>query len=691
MTTPLDITPGQWLRNSILERYPLLLQESHPFSATGQRAADLNHDGTIAKTEVFQGDVKNIDDVTAYYARNKAIIDQHVPFARWATSMDGEQFYVRNPLFDYAHLSLKTVPHEDVKNTLGLAKIIIDDYRVFGNPHASTEEAIDAIYQRLYDEGIAIGGTAVISEGLARGTMSRDAAAILVMGIAYQLGFDVYSAPNPEPAEDPDDAFCNFIGISPCPFSTLMTTPPAAGATLHYVDGTTSEVGLEWLFGSFYTAHAVMEGNRGTLGRARELYRTAIDIDQGNLSLHYRLGDVLRKMGRYDEAIGLYTEILARHPDALDARINRGLTRLEKKDFAGAEEEFRGVIRAHPDNAPAYLHLAKVLHVLDKKGEAIAMCKKAMALNPHYGAAHLRLGRMVHERGKRRAALGHYKKAHRLDGSLSDALYYQGIVYREWGKRGAARYYFNRAIRNDRGNAKAMYFNALGLYEQRRKNYTKAEWYFTQATRRDPKYAKGFANRADVRNFYLRKYFAARKDYQRALTIDPVLMYARVNLGFLLLHLKEPQEALIHSSRAIAIKPGYCEAHFLHGQVLFAHHKKKITSVTKPLLASLSAFEKAITCSSKRVNSEYFFWRARAWFAKGNLKEALHDLDKAIRIDPKYAEAFLLRSEVKKAKSDGWGAARDRTEGCSIKPSLCPMQFPSRTLPPSPTPPSSSN
>jgi tetratricopeptide (TPR) repeat protein len=155
-------------------------------------------------------------------------------------------------------------------------------------------------------------------------------------------------------------------------------------------------------------------------------------------------------------------------------------------------------------------------------------------------------------------------------------------------------------------------------------------------------------------------------------------MYARINLGFLLLHLKEPAEALVHSSRAVATKPGYCEAHFLRGQALLAHHTGKITSFAKPLLASLAAFEKAITCAGKRVNAEYFLWRGKAWFAKGNIEESLHDLDKAVELDPKYAEAFLLRSDVKKAKGDDWGAAHDRTEGCTLKPKLCPTQLPKR-------------
>lgn len=667
-----NIKPGQWLRNSIVERYPGLEQGE----------ADLNHDGSISNNEIFEGDPNIIEDVVTYYTRNKHIIDQNVPLARWASRMDRGNFDVYNPLFDYLYLSLKTVPHDDVRRTIALAKDIIADYRVLGNPHASTEKMTGGVYRYLHDEGIAVGGTALMSDGLARGRMGRNAAAIFVMGVAYQLGHNVYSVPHPV-ADETDDPFCQLVGISPCPLYAPFNSSLPGHATFRHADGTIAELGLARFFGSLYTAHARAEMQFGGPAAARRLYRNAIAIDPDNVSLKYRFGSMLRKMGRFDEAIAFYTEMLVRNPGALDARINRGLARLEKKDFAGAVEEFRDIIKVHSDNARVHLHLARALNLQDKRGMAIAACNEAIAIDPRYGAAYLQLGRMMHEKGKRRKALNLYRKAYRLDGSLSDALYFQGVVYREWGNRGAGRHYFLKAINNDRRNAKAMYFNALGLYEQRRKNYTQAERYFTRATKRDPRYARGFANRADVRNFYLRKYFAARKDYERALAISPNLMYARVNLGFLLLHLKEPEQALIHSSKAVTIAPKNCDAHFLHGQVLFEHHKNKITSFEKPLLASLASFEKAVTCSGKRVNVEYLLWRGKAWFAKGNIAEALRDLDKAVELDPKYAEAYLLRSEVKKAKRDDWGAARDRTEGCTLKPALCPTQLPSRTLPPS--------
>jgi tetratricopeptide (TPR) repeat protein len=88
----------------------------------------------------------------------------------------------------------------------------------------------------------------------------------------------------------------------------------------------------------------------------------------------------LEKSRQYQAAIAGYQAALSRWPDSLNARMGLGNSYYGLNDLSGAENSFRKAAELHPQSAVAYNNLAYVLYKQGRKGEALALAQKAVAL-----------------------------------------------------------------------------------------------------------------------------------------------------------------------------------------------------------------------------------------------------------------------------------------------------------------------
>ena len=84
-------------------------------------------------------------------------------------------------------------------------------------------------------------------------------------------------------------------------------------------------------------------------------------LDSGNADALYSAGLLARTLGRFDEAISLYQQAIARDP--LNARLhnNLGLALYHSGSLAEAEEQLRKLLELSPGIAAGQAHLSKVL------------------------------------------------------------------------------------------------------------------------------------------------------------------------------------------------------------------------------------------------------------------------------------------------------------------------------------------
>lgn len=147
-------------------------------------------------------------------------------------------------------------------------------------------------------------------------------------------------------------------------------------------------------------------------------YLKALELQPGNPDIHYRLGVLLHRLKRLDEAI----------------------------------QEFRRVIGLDTTYAPAYNYLG---HLYAEKGEnlteAESLIKKALTLDPNNGYFHDSLGWLYFKLGRYEQALAELERAVEL---LEDPIVYErlGDLHYRMGNLNEAREYWQRALQLDPHN-----------------------------------------------------------------------------------------------------------------------------------------------------------------------------------------------------------------------------------------------
>lgn len=119
--------------------------------------------------------------------------------------------------------------------------------------------------------------------------------------------------------------------------------------------------------------------------------------------------------GSVDEAIALYEAILEQSPQHAPSAINLGTIYYHRKDYARAEQLYRGATVADPNYALAFFDLGNVLDELQRMPEAIEAYEAAIRLVPRYADAHYNLALAYERQGERRKALRHWTAYVKLD------------------------------------------------------------------------------------------------------------------------------------------------------------------------------------------------------------------------------------------------------------------------------------
>ncbi len=135
---------------------------------------------------------------------------------------------------------------------------------------------------------------------------------------------------------------------------------------------------------------------------ARDLGR-AIELGSRDLNARAGLAEAMAKLGRLDQALATYANLIADRPDLARLRASRGMIRLAS-DPDGARSDFADALRLDPKLALAHLGVARLLYRSDLSA-ALAEATAAVAYDPGlYDAIQLRA--LIHARLGRPEAIG---------------------------------------------------------------------------------------------------------------------------------------------------------------------------------------------------------------------------------------------------------------------------------------------
>ncbi|MBE9636717.1 tetratricopeptide repeat protein [Salipiger mangrovisoli] len=189
----------------------------------------------------------------------------------------------------------------------------------------------------------------------------------------------------------------------------------------------------------------------GKMDAAVEVLEQLADT-HGNLpAVQSALGDLMRQLERYGEAIEAYDRALATFGEPDPAQwflyYARGICKERDGDWEAAETDFRAALEFAPDQPQVlnYLGYSMVEHHVNLD-EALEMIERAVEAEPQSGYIVDSLGWALYRLGRYDEAVGHMERAAELmavDPVVNDHL---GDVYWAVGRKVEARFQWQRAL-----------------------------------------------------------------------------------------------------------------------------------------------------------------------------------------------------------------------------------------------------
>jgi tetratricopeptide (TPR) repeat protein len=200
--------------------------------------------------------------------------------------------------------------------------------------------------------------------------------------------------------------------------------------------------------------------------------------------------------------------------------------------------------------------------------------------------------------------------------------------------------------------------------------YLEAKKDYEKALKLNPNLAKAHHNLGDV--FYiLGEYPQALSSYSQAITLSPQDAEPYCSRASLYFEMRKFKEAQTDVNKAIELKPNYVNAHFLSGNIHFSLNQKseacqdwkqalafghpearaKIEKNCANLVQISPTRELKITKKKPETANEYFNSGEKKLEYR-DYEGAIKDFKLAIELDPNYAEAFLGLGSAKFAQGN---------------------------------------
>ncbi len=309
--------------------------------------------------------------------------------------------------------------------------------------------------------------------------------------------------------------------------------------------------------------------NRGNvlrvLGRPDEAigaYREALVLAPTHPLAWCNMGNALRDLGRVEEAVRAYREAIARRPAFAEAQLNLGIALREQGRHAEALSAFEAATRLRPDFAAAHDSLGNALRDAGRLSEAIEAYRRAVALDPEFTTGYCNLGAALWQAERFEEAADALQAALALDPGRPEAHNHMGNVCKSMGYLGQALSAYRQALALKPDFAAAHFNLGVLLGDLDQPNEALAS--YKAALGFAPEYADAHSN-LGATLMRLDRPAEAITAYRRALELRPEFAGAWYNLGNALAEESRPREAVAAFDRALAIDPDLAVAHWSRG------------------------------------------------------------------------------------------------------------------------------
>ncbi|BAZ38053.1 TPR repeat-containing protein [Calothrix sp. NIES-4101] len=344
-------------------------------------------------------------------------------------------------------------------------------------------------------------------------------------------------------------------------------------------------------------------------------------------SLFY-FGNALTDLGRYEDAVASYNEVLKFSPYSHEAWYNQGITLGKLGRFEDAVASYDKAVKIQPDYYQPWNNRGTTLAKLGRLEEAITSYNEALKFKADYQAFYNR-GNALANLGRYEEAIAAYDEAVKIQPDYQEAFYNRGYALANLGRYEEAIAAYDKALKF-KADYQAFYNRGYALANLGR--YEEAIAAYDKAVKIQPDDDGAWNNRGTTLA-KLGRYEEAVTSFHEALQFKPDDHQTWYNRGNALANLGRYEEAITSYDQALQFKPDEHAAWNNRGNALvdLGRYGEAIASYDQALKFKPDSHE-------AWNNRGYALWKL------GKLEDAIKSYDKAIEINPEYANAFYNRA-----------------------------------------------
>lgn len=277
------------------------------------------------------------------------------------------------------------------------------------------------------------------------------------------------------------------------------------------------------------------------------------------------LGLQHHRSGNVQEAEQIYRAILQADPNNAEALGLLGAACLGLGRIDEAETHLRQSLRLSPNHAGTLDNLGIALVKQGKLDESVQRFQEAIRLNPNVAETYSNLGNALSRSGKLDEAVVSFREALRLKPNYAEVYNNLAVALTRLGKSDEAVLALTHALRLHPNYAEA--YNNLGTALTQLEKLDEAVDAYQQSLRIRPSHGETLSNLGNSLN-ELGRLDQATEVLERAIRLQPNHAEACLNLGVTLFKQRKPHEAMVRYRQALGIKPDYAAAHRNLGMTL---------------------------------------------------------------------------------------------------------------------------
>ncbi len=416
---------------------------------------------------------------------------------------------------------------------------------------------------------------------------------------------------------------------------------------------------------------SVLQG-RGNLAEAIECYQTVVKINSNDVQAHVNLGSLFAMNKQRSQAIVCYQKAITLQPNLAAAYRNLARVWMQDGKQEEANECWYEAFSLEPEKvSPAHhFKLGNILFRQGKIAQAIACYQRAIELNPNLHGVYQNLAKALTKQGKLDEAAVCLQKATALNGNYSvsgsnavDSVPAATQVNASQNSRKPAAETGDKIassveINNPAKSAETLRLSARAIDSGKpvtvvnslsAEAYIKqAESYYTQgkfeeaiteckrAIEIKPEVAIAYKIAGNATQA-MGKVDAARYWYTEALEIEPNFAEIHANLGSIYAQHKQWQKSIACYQKAIEIKPDLVVAYRNLAKVFLQSGQPQ---------AGAEYWYEALTLDINWATAEEHFTLGNTLLEHGKLEKAISCYQRAIQLQPSYADVYHNLGEV---------------------------------------------